>query len=95
MRIELPPFRRSPHPLLRMLGALLGAAALIALLAFGAFALLLALLVVSVVFVARQVMRPRVAARHDEPGAPPAPAPPPGVIEGEFVIVRETREPPR
>ncbi len=94
MRIELPPFRRSSHPLLRVLGGVLGVAALIALLAFGAFALLLALLVVSVVFVARQVMRPRVAARRGEPGAPPTPAPPPGVIEGEFVIVRETREPP-
>lgn len=90
MRIELPPFRRSPHPLLRVLGTVLGVAALIALLAFGAFALLLALLVVSIAFVARQVMRPRVAA-----GTPPASAPPPGVIEGEFVIVRETREPPR
>ena len=95
MRIELPPFRRSPHPLLRVLGAVLGVAALIALLAFGAFALLLALLVVSVAFVARQVMQPRVAAGRDEPGTPPASASPPGVIEGEFVIVRETREPPR
>ena len=95
MRIELPPFRRSPHPVLRVLGAVLGVAVLIALLAFGAFALLLALVVVSVVFVARQVMRPRVAASRNEPAAPQAPTPPPGVIEGEFVIVRETREPPR
>lgn len=95
MRIELPPFRRSPHPLLRVLGGVLGVAALIALLAFGAFALLLALLVVSVAFVARQVTRPRVAASRGESGAQPAPTPPPGVIEGEFVVVSETREPPR
>ena len=75
---------RARHPLIRLGLVVLGAVALVALLAFGlvaAAALAVGGAIVMLVNTLRSGARP----------ASPRPAPPSGVIEGEFRVVHESR----
>lgn len=74
---------RARHPLIRLLAIVLGAAALLVVLAFGLFAAV-ALAIGGAVFLVINGLRTR------ERAAPTASAPP-GVIEGEFKVLRETQ----
>ena len=76
---------RSRHPLVRLLATVLGAIALVAVLAFGMFAA--AALVIGGAFV---LLFNALRAAPRAAGTVP-PAPPPGVIEGEFTVVRDVR----
>jgi len=76
---------RSRHPLARLLSVVLGAIALVAVLAFGMFAAVALLIGGAFVLLMNALRTPPRA-----PGAVP-PAPPPGVIEGEFTVVRDAR----
>lgn len=76
---------RARHPLARLLAAVLGAAALLVLIAFGLFAAAALIVGGAVVLVLKALLRPT-------PGVAPArPATPSGVIEGEFKVVGDTR----
>jgi hypothetical protein len=76
---------RTRHPLLRLLAAVVGAAALIVLLAFGLFAAVAIALGGAVVLLINALRNSRAAS------VPPASPTPDGVIEGEFKVVHETR----
>jgi len=78
------PRRRSQH----MLGSLVGVVLLGGMLVFGAIALLAIAVIGGVVWLVRQMRNPELApsAGHSAPPPPPAPA---GVIEGEFVVLRD------
>ena len=80
---------RARHPLTRMLGAVLGAAALLVLIAFGLFAAAALVVGGTVVLLLKALLRPSTGA------VPPRPATAGGVIEGEFRVVNDvrTREP--
>ncbi len=78
-------YSRARHPLIRLLAAVLGAAALLVLLAFGLFAAV-ALVVGGAVVVLIKALR------TPEPPASARPAPTPDrVIEGEFTVTREAQ----
>lgn len=77
--------RRPRHRLLRVLGTLLGLALLAGLLAFGVVALLVLAAVGGVVWLVRQL---RATPLPAEAAVGPSTAPD-GVIEGEFVVVRD------
>ncbi|MFO1517694.1 MAG: hypothetical protein U1F22_12295 [Lysobacterales bacterium] len=79
--------RRPRHRLLRVLGTLLGLALLAGLLAFGVVALLVLAAIGGVVWLVRQLRASPLAATAA--GAQTRPAPPSGVIEGEFVVLRD------
>jgi hypothetical protein len=74
---------RARHPLIRIIALVLGALALIALLAFGLIAAA-ALIVGGAIFMLVNALR-------SAPPANAARAPPPGVIEGEFRVVHDER----
>ena len=74
---------RARHPLSRLLAAVVGAVALLALLVFGLFAAA-ALVVGGAVFLLIKSLRASPAA----PRTNPAPSPE-NVIEGEFTVTRE------
>lgn len=86
---------RPRHPLVRLLAGVVGAAALLLLIALGVFAMVAIAvggLVFMLVHALRSPQRPVAAA------APNASAPQPGVIDGEFTVVSgtdRTREPSR
>jgi hypothetical protein len=81
-------FRPRPrHPLLRLLAAVVGLAALLVLLAFGLFAAVAIAIGGALVLFANALRSSRGA------DAPPAAASPAGVIEGEFKVVQEPRRP--
>lgn len=88
---------RPRNPLLRALSVVLALVAAAATVFFGIL-VVIALAVVGAVFWAtRQFGRPRPAAPVDSNVEPASPrsstrATPPGVIEGEFVVVREPAE---
>lgn len=90
---------RPRNPLLRALSVLLAVAAAAATLFFGAVLVVALVAVGAVLWATRQFTRPRSAdavASTAEPTAKvQASRPPPGVIEGEFVVVREPVEPNR
>jgi hypothetical protein len=76
---------RRRHPLLRLL---LGAAALVAIVAFGLFVAVALLIGGALVLLANALRAP-----HRGTASKPAPTPsPPGVIEGEFTIIHGERE---
>lgn len=77
---------RARHPLARLVTAVLGTAALLVLIAFGLFAAAALVIGGAVVLVLKALLRPTPGA------APPRPATPTGVIEGEFKVVSDTRE---
>lgn len=88
---------RSRHPLLRVLSALVGVVLVGAALVFGFFIVLGLAAVGAAIWAARQFSRP---------ATPPATTAPPratsasatsagGIIEGEFVVVREPASPSR
>ena len=85
MRMFMFPMRHHRHPLLRLLAAVIGIAALGFLFVFGLLAMA-TLLVVGVIMLALRQWRvhrgTQDALRTDMP------PPPPGVIEGEFVVVQ-------
>jgi hypothetical protein len=87
---------RTRHPLLRVLSVVLGLVVLGATLLFGIFIVLGLAAIGAAVWAARQFAKPRAAATANPPPAAAAPrATPPGVIEGEFVVVREPVSPRR
>lgn len=79
---------RTRHPFLRAVSAVVGVLILAALVVFGFFAALALITVGAVIWATRQFVRPAAApAQAARPQTPP-PAPP-GVIEGEFTVVRD------
>jgi hypothetical protein len=78
---------RAQHPLVRLLALVVGAAVLLVVLAFGFFAAV-ALAIGGAVVVLINALRS--TPQRATPGAAPAAQAPPGVIEGEFKVVRET-----
>lgn len=85
---------RTRHPLLRALAAVVGVLILGATLLFGIFIFLGLTAVGTAVWAARQFSKPRPTTPASADAQPRRPAPA-GVIEGEFVVVRETVSPPR
>ena len=77
---------RARHPLVRLLALVAGGAVLLVVLAFGFFAAV-ALAIGGAVFVLLNALR---TPQRPAPRAPAAAPAPPGVIEGEFKVVRET-----
>ena len=87
MVVTLPPLRRSRNPLIRAVSLLLGMALLGLLLLFG-LAVAGVLLVGGGLWLVWRQWQLRRAMAH----APTAPAgPPPDVLEGEFVVLRQDR----
>jgi hypothetical protein len=84
---------RTRHPLLRALATVVGVLILGATLVFGIFVVLGLAAIGAVVWAARQLSKPGAAA--PQPAAQPGRPTPAGVIEGEFVVVREPVSPPR
>jgi hypothetical protein len=78
---------RARHPLMRLFAFVVGVAVLLVVLAFGFFAAL-ALAIGGAAVVLFNALR--TAPQRPAPGATPAAPTPPGVIEGEFKVVRET-----
>lgn len=78
---------RRRHPLTRLVAAILGGAALVVVIAFGMFAAA-ALVVGGAVLLLVNALR---APRHASAAGSPTSAPP-GVIEGEFTVIRDARE---
>lgn len=79
---------RTRHPLARLLGVVVGALALVAVLAFGLFAAVALIVGGSIVVLINSLRTPRTASTAQAPKSPP---PPPGVIEGEFKVVHDNR----
>jgi len=87
---------RTRHPLLRALAAVVGVLILGATLVFGIFILLGLAAIGATVWAARQLSKTRPAATAaSQSTAQPNRTVPAGVIEGEFVVVREPVSPPR
>ena len=90
---------RTRNPLLRMLSVALGVIVIGATLVFGFFIVLGLAAIGAAVWAARQFGKspaPAPAAGTYRPQPPPTSRPAPaGVIEGEFVVVREPVSPPR
>lgn len=85
---------RTRHPLLRTLAAVVGVLIFGATLLFGIFIVLGLAAIGAVVWAARQFAKPRPATPASA-GAQPGRSAPAGVIEGEFVVVREPVSPSR
>lgn len=83
---------RPRNGFLRLLGSLLGAALLVGIFAFGFVALLALLVVGGVVWLVRALQNPTATPAAT---SPPPPAPPTGVIEGEFTVVRDNSRVPQ
>ncbi len=87
---------RTRHALLRALAAGVGVLILGATLVFGIFIFLGLAAIGATVWAARQLGKTRpVATATDQSTAQPSRPTPAGVIEGEFVVVREPVSPPR
>jgi hypothetical protein len=88
---------RTRHPLLRALSALLGVVVVGVTLVFGFFIVLGLAAIGAAIWAARQFGKPATpVGEAARPQAPPSERPAPaGVIEGEFVVVREPVSPPR
>lgn len=84
---------RTRHPLLRALAAVVGVLILGATLVFGIFIFLGLAAIGATVWAARQLSKPGPTA--PQPAAQASRPTPAGVIEGEFVVVREPVSPPR
>jgi len=79
---------RARHPLARLLGVVLGAAALLVLLTFGLFAAVALIVGGAIVVLVKALRTPQgVAAAR-----PPPPPRANGVIEGEFTVVNPAQE---
>lgn len=76
---------RTRNPLARLLAAVVGAVVLVAVLAFGLFAAAALLVGGAVVLLVNALRAPRAAAGASSP------PPQPGIIEGEFTVVSDTR----
>lgn len=87
---------RTRHPLLRALSALLGVVVVGVTLVFGFFIVLGLAAIGGAIWAARQFGKPATPAPGASPQqqSPQRPTPA-GVIEGEFVVVRDTVSPPR
>jgi hypothetical protein len=91
---------RTRNPLLRALSALLGVVVVGVTLVFGFFIVLGLAAIGGAIWAARRVGKPAATAetpfqsQQQQPPQAGRPAPA-GVIEGEFVVVRETVSPPR
>lgn len=91
---------RPRNPLLRALSVLLAVVATAATLFFGAVLVVALVAVGAVLWATRQFTRSKPAVSASPTAEPvnsaqSARPPPPGVIEGEFVVVREPAEEPR
>lgn len=91
---------RPRNPLLRALSVLLAVAAAAATVFFGILVVIALAAVGAVLWATRQFAKPRQTAAVDSTVESTSPrssarATPPGVIEGEFVVVREPVEPRR
>jgi hypothetical protein len=75
------------HPLTRLLAVVVGAVALVAVLAFGLFAAVALIVGGSIVLLVNAMRQPRSAAASPASRPPPTP----GVIEGEFKVVHDSR----
>lgn len=85
---------RPRHPLVRLIAGLVGAAALLLLIALGVFAMI-AIAIGGLVFMLVNALR---SPQRPIAAAPTARAPQPGVIDGEFTVISGTdraREPSR
>jgi hypothetical protein len=76
---------RTRHPLVRLLAVVIGALALVAVLAFGLFAAVALIIGGSIVLLINSL---RTSQGSTSAGAA---ASPPGVIEGEFKVVHDNR----
>ena len=92
MRFVLPPVRRPRHPLARILMAALGLAVLGVFMVFGLIALAVLVSVGAIMLLVRQWKIAR-AQRHRPRGAKPGSrqADAGQVLEGEYVVIRESR----
>ena len=79
---------RTRHPLVRLLAVVIGALALVAVLAFGLFAAVALIIGGSIVLLINSLRAPRTSTGAR---AAASPSPPPGVIEGEFKVVHDSR----
>ena len=77
-------FHRARHPLVRLIAAVIGAVALVVLLAFGLVAAVALVVGGAIVVLVRALMAP-----PQQQSAPARPAAAGGVIEGEFKVVGE------
>lgn len=84
MRFALPMPAKSLHPVVRVLMALVGAAAFALLIVFGALALLVLLSVGVVALMVGRWKQTRAPSANDQASAKPRPDP--NVLEGEFVV---------
>lgn len=84
---------RTRNPLLRALSALLGVLIVGATLVFGFFVLVALAAIGAAVWAARQFGKSAERTATGTATPPSASPPPPGVIEGEFVVVREPAPP--
>lgn len=82
---------RTRHPVLRALSVVLGLVVIGVTLVFGFFLVLGLAAIGAAIWAARQIGKSPAAT----PAAPPPRPAPAGVIEGEFVVVREPVTPPR
>lgn len=80
---------RTRNPLLRALGAIAGVLIVAAVLVFGFFIALALVAIGAVIWAVRQFSRPSATTTGSQQPASSAPPTPPGVIEGEFTVVRE------
>lgn len=79
---------RTRHPLVRLLAVVIGALALVAVLAFGLFAAVALIIGGSIVLLINSLRAPHASTGARAAASPP---PPPGVIEGEFKVVHDSR----
>ena len=79
---------RTRHPLVRLLAVVIGALALVAVLAFGLFAAVALIIGGSIILLINSLRAPRTSTGARTAASPP---PPPGVIEGEFKVVHDSR----
>lgn len=86
---------RTRHPLARVLSAVAGLLVLGATLMFGFFIIVALVVVGAIVWGVRQFAKSGTDQAHPSGQREDARAAPPGVIEGEYVVVREPVSPQR
>ena len=80
---------RLRHPLARLFGAILGIVVVLGVLALGLFAFAAVVVIGAIWMIINAFRKPRTAAPRAAAAAD-APTASPGVIDGEFTVIRET-----